>query len=38
MELHPAKSFWIYLDSYFETAAQNRPQGIFYVLRLSKTF
>jgi hypothetical protein len=38
MELHPTKSFWIYLNSYFETDAGNRPQGMLYVLRLSKTF
>jgi hypothetical protein len=38
MELHPTKSFWIYLDTYFETDARNRPQGTSYVLRLSKTF
>jgi hypothetical protein len=37
-ELHAAKSFWIYLNLYFETYAQNRPQGMLYVLRLSKTF
>lgn len=38
MELHPTKSFWIYLNSYFESDVRNRPQGILYVLRLSKTF
>jgi hypothetical protein len=38
MELHPTKTFWIYLNSYFETYARNRPQGMLYVLRLSKTF
>ena len=38
MELHPTKSFWIYLDSYFEAAVRNRPQGTLYVVRLSKTF
>jgi len=37
-ELHPAKSFWIYVNSYFETAVRNRPEGVLYVLRLSKTF
>ncbi len=37
-ELHPTKSFWIYLNSYFETAVRNRPQGVLYVFRLSKTF
>jgi hypothetical protein len=38
LEAHPLKSFWIYLDSYFEVAVRNRPQGMLYVLRLSKTF
>ncbi len=38
MELHPAKSFWIYLNSYFEMDVRNRSQGMTYVLRLSKTF
>jgi hypothetical protein len=38
MELHPTKSFWIYLNSYFEGEVRNRPQGMFYVFRLSKTF
>jgi hypothetical protein len=38
MELHPTRSFWIYFDTYFEAAVRNRPQGILYVLRLSKTF
>jgi hypothetical protein len=38
MELHPTKSFWIYLNSYFESDVRNRPQGILYVLRLSKAF
>lgn len=38
MELHPTKTFSIYLDCYFEAAVRNRPQGTLYVLRLSKTF
>jgi len=37
-EVHPTKSFWVYLNSYFETAARNRPEGLLFVLRLSKTF
>lgn len=38
IELHPTKSFWVYFDSYFETDVRNRAQGVFYVLRFSKTF
>lgn len=38
MELHPAKSFWIYLNSYFESDVRNRSQGTLYVFRVSKTF
>jgi hypothetical protein len=38
MEFHLEKSFWIYLNSYFEWEVRNRPQGMLYVLWLSKTF
>jgi len=37
-ELHPTKSFWIYLNSYSEREVRTRPQRTSYVLRLSKTF
>jgi hypothetical protein len=30
--------WWIYLNSYFETGAENRPEGIKVVLRYSRAF
>ena len=29
---------WLYLNSYFETGAENRPEGIKITLRISKAF